>query len=192
MDTIRLLTHLGSIDESADSKYFIRINGKHLIFHKPHRKHLERSPHRNPPTVRNRWPPTRTGGCRHIYRSPRSTVVSDLPLVRSAGRNDQSVRSHHFLHHLHHRQELPEHGQRPREDLTFYDRIADALREADRIVLLCHGKGVSNASRFFAERLARYHPGIYARIVRQGEVNASAMTEEQILEFGRQALTATA
>ena len=96
---------------------------------------------------------------------------------------------HHFLHHLHHRDELREQGQRAPEDLAFYDRIAEALREADRIVLLCHGTGMSNASQILVERLKKYHPGIYARIVRQAEVNTSAMTEAEILAYGRQALT---
>jgi predicted esterase len=85
---------------------------------------------------------------------------------------------------------LREHGQRAPEDLTFYDRIAAALSEADRIVLLCHGTGESNASRILTERLTKRHPGIYARIVRQADVNTSAMTEAEIVSYARQALTA--
>jgi hypothetical protein len=57
---------------------------------------------------------------------------------------------------------------------------------------LCHGTGLSNASQILAERLKKYHPGIYARIVRQAEVNTSAMTDAQILAYGRQALTTDA
>ena len=94
---------------------------------------------------------------------------------------------HHFLHHLHHRDETSEHGQRPAEDLTFYDRIAEALRDVDRIVLLSHGTGSSNASNVLAEQLKKHHPGIYAKIVRQAEVNTSAMTEAEILAYGRKA-----
>jgi hypothetical protein len=96
---------------------------------------------------------------------------------------------HHFLHHLHHGDQLREHGQRAPEDLTFYDRIAEALRDADRIVLLCHGTGESNASQILAERLKKQHPGVYARIVRQADVNTSAMTEAEIIAYARQALT---
>jgi hypothetical protein len=98
----------------------------------------------------------------------------------------------HFLHHLHHPDELREHGQRAPEDLTFYDRIAEALREADRIVLLSHGTGASDAAQVLGERLKKHHPGIYARIVREAEVNTSAMTEAEILAYGRQALTTDA
>ena len=87
---------------------------------------------------------------------------------------------------------MREEGQRPAEDLAFYDTIADALGEADRIVLLSHGKGVSNAAGFLVERLEKYHPRISAKIVRQADVDTSAMTEGQVLELGRQALALTA
>jgi hypothetical protein len=43
MDVLRLLKHLGSADERADGKYSLMINGHHLIFHKPHGKHLDAS-----------------------------------------------------------------------------------------------------------------------------------------------------
>jgi hypothetical protein len=55
----------------------------------------------------------------------------------------------------------------------------EALREADRIVLLCHGTGLSNASQILTDR------------VRQAEVNPSAITEAEILAYARQALTGT-
>jgi hypothetical protein len=204
MDAFRLLTHLGSVNENADGKYSIRINGKHIIFHKPHGKHLDA---REVTELRQYFasagiaPETPYGT--EPATAPASVDVVALidhhgaKLYRIHLSSDQGAETihpydpHHFLHHLHHREELREHGQRPPEDLTFYDRIADALREADRIVVLCHGKGTSNASRFLVERLAKYHPGIYARIVRQAEVNTSAMTEREILEFGRQALAPT-
>ncbi len=95
---------------------------------------------------------------------------------------------YHFLHHLHHGNELSEQGQRPAEDLTFYDGIAEALRDADRIVLLCHGTGTSNASAVLTERLKNKHPGVYARIVSQAEVNTSAMTEPEIIAYARKVL----
>ena len=200
-DALRLLTHLGSVDENADGKYSIRINGKHLIFHKPHGKHLDAR---------------EITGLRHylvlagiapetLDRTEPATARASVDVVALIDHHDAKLYRihlsshqqaetikpydpHHFLHHLHHGEELREHGQRPPEDLTFYDKIADALREADRIVLLCHGKGTSNACRFLVERLGKYHPDIYARIVRQAEVNTSAMTEGEILRFGRQAL----
>jgi hypothetical protein len=201
MDVLRLLKHLGSADERADGKYSLMINGNHLVFHKPHGKHLDAS---------------QVADLRHYfglsgvspdnsYGTPtaaKSSSVDILVLIDHHGAklyrihlsSDQHAETvtpydpHHFLHHLHHRDELREHGQRPPEDLTFYDRIAECLRDADRVVLLSHGTGSSNASNVLTERLKTHHPGIYARIIRQAEVNTSAMTEAEILAYGRQAL----
>jgi hypothetical protein len=41
MDTLHLLIHLESAEEKADGKYSLTIRGRHLIFHKPHGKHLD-------------------------------------------------------------------------------------------------------------------------------------------------------
>ena len=205
MDVLRLLKHLGSADERADGKYSLTINGNHLVLHKPHGKHLDAS---------------QVADLRHYfalsgispdnpYGTPATATPSSVDVVvlidhhgaklyRIHLSSDQQAESvtpydpHHFLHHLHHRDEMREHGQRPAEDLTFYDRIAEALRDVDRVVLLSHGTGLSNASNVLTERLKKHHPGIYARIVRQAEVNTSAMTEAEILAYGRQALAADA
>jgi hypothetical protein len=201
MDVLRLLKHLGSADERADGKYSLTTNGNRLVLHKPHGKHLDAS---------------QVADLRHYfglsgispdnpYGTPpaaQSSSVDVVVLIDHHGAklyrihlsSDQQAESvtpydpHHFLHHLHHRDEMREHGQRPAEDLTFYERIAEAIRDVDRVVLLSHGTGSSNASNVLAEQLKKHHPGVYARIVRHEEVNTSAMTEAQILAYGRQAL----
>jgi hypothetical protein len=205
MDALGLLTHLGSAEEKTDGKYSLRVNGKHLIFHKPHGKHLDAH---------------EVAGLRHYLASagispdnPSGTQPAAEPdsvdvvalidhhgakLYRvqlSAKERGETVKPYdpyHFLHHLHHGNELREQGQRPPEDLTFYDRIAEALRDADRIVLLCHGTGTSNASAILTERLKQKHPGVYARIVREAEVNTSAMTEAEIIAYARKVLSPAA
>src|SRR5580704_11172757 len=48
--------------------------------------------------------------------------------------------------------------------------------------------GSSNASNILTERLKNHDPGTYAKIISQAEVNTSAMTEAQVLAYGRQAL----
>jgi hypothetical protein len=125
-DTLHLLTHLGSADEKTDGKYSLKINGEHLVFHRPHSKHLDareitelrhflasagvspEKPHGAPPAA-----------------DPASVDVVALidhhgaKLYRINLASDQHVETvtpydpHHFLHHLHHRDELREHGQRP-------------------------------------------------------------------------------
>jgi hypothetical protein len=201
MDVLRLLKHLGSADERADGKYSLMINGNHLVLHKPHGKHLDAS---------------QVADLRHYFASsgispdnpygtPATATSSSADIIvlidhhgaklyqihLSSDQQAETVTPydpHHFLHHLHHRDETSEQGQRPAEDLTFYDRIAAALHGADRIVLLSHGTGSSNASNVLAERLKKQHSSIYAKIVGQAEVNTSAMTEAEILAYGRKAL----
>jgi hypothetical protein len=205
MDALGLLTHLGSVDERADGKYSLTINGKHLVFHKPHGKDLDA---RQITDLRHYFAlsgisPDNPYGTPAMAEPSSVDVVALIDhhgakLYRINLSSDQRADTiapydpHHFLHHLHHRDETREHGQRPPEDLTFYDRIAEALRDVDRIVLLSHGTGLSDAANVLTERLKKHHPDIYARIVRQAEVNTSAMTEAEILAYGRQALATDA
>jgi hypothetical protein len=201
MDTLRLLTHLGSAEEKADGKYSLTIEGRHIIFHKPHNKNLEA----REVTELRHYLAAAGVSPRHPDAPPPDAAPDSVDVVAVIDHHDaklyrvnlasnqqgETIRPydpHHFLHHLHHRDEKREEGQRAPEDLTFYDRIAEALREADRIVLLSHGTGLSNASQILAERLKKHHPGVYARIVRQADVNTSAMTEPEIIAYARQAL----
>jgi hypothetical protein len=203
MDVLHLLTQLGSADERADGKYSLTINGNHLIFHKPHGKHLDA---RQVADLRHYFALSGVSPD-NPYGTPATAEPSSVDVVvlidhhaaklyRIQLSSDQRAETvapydpHHFLHHLHHRDEVSEHGQRPAEDLTFYDRIAEALRDVDRIVLLSHGTGSSNASNVLTERLKKHHPGIYTKIIRQAEMNTSAMTEAEVLAYGRQALAA--
>jgi hypothetical protein len=201
MDTLRLLTHLGSAEEKPDGKYSLTVKGKHVVFHKPSGKHLdgrEVTELRHYLTSAGVSPQNPYGTT--PVAAPDSVDIVVLidhhgaKLYRihlASNQHGETVKPydpHHFLHHLHHRDELREHGQHAPEDLTFYDRIAEALREADRIVLLSHGTGMSNASQILAERLKKQHPNVYARIVRQADINTSAMTEAEILAYARRAL----
>jgi hypothetical protein len=205
MDALHLLSQLGSAEEKADGKYSLTMKGQHVIFRKPHGKHLDAS---------------EISELRHYLASagvspqnPYGAVQAAEPhrvdiavlidhhgaklyrIDQASNQQGETVRPYdpyHFLHHLHHRDEKRERGQRAPEDLTFYDKIAEALREANRIVLVSHGTGESNASQLLAERLKKQHPDVYARIVRQADVNTSAMTEAEVIAYARQALTAGA
>ena len=205
MDALHMLTHLGSAEEKADGKYSLTMKEQHLIFHKPHSKHLDV---REITKLRHYlasagvslqnpfWLPTVVGP--HtvdvvVLIDHRSAKLYRMDLVPNEhGEAVKPYDLHHFLHHLHHRSEERERGQRASEDLTFYDRIAEALRGVDRIVLLSDGTGLSNASQILAERLKKHHPDIYARIVRQADINSSAMTEAEVVAYARQILATCA
>ena len=95
---------------------------------------------------------------------------------------------HHFLHHLAHKDQSREQGQRAPEDPSFYKRISDALAAGGKIVVVGHGTGKSNAAQHLAEYLRTHHRETYQRIVREMEADLSAVTTPQLLALAEQAL----
>jgi stalled ribosome rescue protein Dom34 len=95
---------------------------------------------------------------------------------------------HHFLHHLTHKDQSREQGQRAPEDADFYKRIGDALAAGGRIVVVGHGTGKSNAAEHLTEYLRTHHRETYQRIVREIEADLSAATTPQLLALAEQAL----
>jgi hypothetical protein len=96
---------------------------------------------------------------------------------------------HHFLHHLEHKDQSRERGQRAPEDPSFYDRIAHALADAGKIVVVGHGEGNSNAAHHLTEYLRQHHAATHARIVREVTADLSSVTTPQLLDIARDALT---
>jgi hypothetical protein len=96
---------------------------------------------------------------------------------------------HHFLHHLVHKDQSRERGQRAPEDPSFYDRIADALSAAGKIVIVGHGAGKSNAAHHLTDYLRAHHPDAYRRIAREVTADLSSVTPAQLLVIAREALT---
>jgi len=97
------------------------------------------------------------------------------------GRRLRPYDPHHFLHHLTHRQERELRGQREPEEPSYYSDITAALAPAQRVVLLGHGTGHSNAAAHFEEVLRAKRPDIYRRVVATKVVDLSAITEPQLL-----------
>ena len=94
---------------------------------------------------------------------------------------------HHFLHHLRHKDQSKEKGQKAHEDATFYERIAQALTAAARIVLVGHGEGDSNAAHHLRAYLEAHHRDIGSRVVVEVSADLPALTEKQLLALGRRA-----
>ena len=202
MDALDLLTHLGSAEEKADGKYSLTINGKHLVFHKPHDKQLDahaKSPSsaitlalagispENPygtPRRPNRLRSTLWRLIDHHGAKLYQSISRQISLPKPSSPTTRIISCITCITAT----KCANVGNAP-EDLTFYDRIAEALRDADRSCCFTMAQASSNASRVFAERLKKVHPGVYARIVRQADVNTSAMTEAEIIAYARQVLT---
>ena len=75
-----------------------------------------------------------------------------------------------------------------RKNLTYYEKIADALAPADKIAVVGHGAGKSNAAHHLTEFLQAHHRETYQRIVRDSVADLSSITTPQLLELARQAL----
>lgn len=113
--------------------------------------------------------------------------------VGNPGSAEHSIRPydpHHFLHHLRHKDQAKEKGQKSHEDATFYGRIAQALVPAARIVLVGHGEGASNAAHHLLVYLKAHHPEVASRVVKEVSADLPALTEPQLLALGRQAISA--
>ncbi len=94
---------------------------------------------------------------------------------------------HHFRHHLTHKNEGAEAGQRASEDPAFYEQIAHELTGAGRIVVVGHGTGHSNAGHHLAEHLRAKH-GDVAKRMQEVTADLSATTDKQLLALARDKL----
>jgi hypothetical protein len=95
---------------------------------------------------------------------------------------------HHFLHHLSHKDQPRERGQRAPEDAGFYEEIAHGLVAAGRIVVVGHGSGHSNAAMHLVEHLRTHHHTIFEHLAREVTTDFGDMTAGELLDAGRRAL----
>jgi len=100
---------------------------------------------------------------------------------------------HGYLHHLAHKDESRERGQRAAEDLAYYERIAQTLLAGSaaghmHVVVAGHGHGHSNAAHHFVEYLAAHHHETYGRTVTEIVADLASLTDPQLLDLGRRAL----
>ena len=99
---------------------------------------------------------------------------------------------HHFLHHMAHKGQSREQGQREAEETAFYEAIAAALAAGGAIVVVGHGTGTSNAAQYLTEYLRSHHRETSQRVVRTIAADLSAITPAQLLELAQRALAAGA
>lgn len=96
---------------------------------------------------------------------------------------------HHLQHHLTHKNQSREAGQRTPEEYSFYEQIAQALAPAGRIVVIGHGAGKSNAAHHLIEHIRLHHHVVYQCIVHEAVADLSSTTPPQLLDIARKALT---
>jgi hypothetical protein len=201
-DLVSLVEKVGSVHRRGGDKFDLEVGGVHYLMHKPHAKELSSSEVVN---VRHLFEQAgwSAGADARAAAPPSAAVDSALVVVEhheariyhvavkpGEGSADEirPYDPHHFLHHLAHKDQLREEGQRAPEDFGYYEQISNALVSASRIVVAGHGKGKSNAARHLVEHLRVHHPETHRRIVAERELDLSATTPRELLVVARQAL----
>ncbi len=201
MDVVALFEKIGAVHRQANAKFSVELGAEHYLIHKPHTKDLTSSEVVDLRQLLQRagWSaegPSQAVAAR-AQEPPTLMVVVDhhgAKIYRiKTGPDDASPREitpydpHHFLHHLTHKDQSREEGQRASEDPSFYARIGDALAAGGRILVVGHGKGKSNAAQHLVEYLRTHHRETYQRVVREIEADLSAVTAPQLLALAEQA-----
>jgi hypothetical protein len=201
-DALHLIERLGTARQEPNGRLLITLGEHRHVFHQPHTKEL------TPEDVAQLRKFLESAGITpdsvQVAEETRADESSTLDMVVAVdhhqariftieGRSGSERRlrpydPHHFLHHLTHRQERELRGQREPEEPSYYLQIASALAPAQRIVLLGHGTGHSNAAAHLEELLRAKHPDICRRVVATKALDLSAITEPQILTLALELL----
>lgn len=205
---IALFSKLGSVEHKSNNEFVFAIGGEHQLMRKAHGKDLHADD-----VVKFRHMLTRAGWVPQADKAMPPGAISpteaaDLPDVlvaiehheariytldiSAADQANHAIRPydpHHYLHHLSHKDQPRERGQRASEDPSFYTRISEALRPAGRIVVVGHGHGHSNAGHHLIEYLERHHNDIFQKLSPLVDVDLSKLTSPQLLALGRHALS---
>jgi hypothetical protein len=198
-DVVALFETIGEVEERANNEFSFRVGGVHHLMHKPHTKDLTA-----PEVIELRHFLTRAGWQSGSATQPSAPRAADLLVVMdhheakiyeldppSHETSQPAIKPydpHHFLHHLVHKDQSREQGQRAPEDHGFYTQIADAVAAGGRIVVAGHGTGKSNAAHHFIEYLRARHGDTYRRVVHDFVVDLSSQTPAQLFDLARQAL----
>lgn len=203
MDVVSLMETIASVRRDANSKWAFTIGAEHYQMHKPHTKDLTSS------EVVDLRHFLERAGCSPEHSSqaaadpsaaaPSLMIVVDhhgAKIYRIDKTSDEHQKveiapydPHHFLHHLAHKDQSRQEGQRAPEDTEFYKRIGDAVAGGGQIVVVGHGTGKSNAAQHLVEYLRTHHRETYQRIVREIGADLSAVTTPQLRDLAQHALS---
>lgn len=201
-DVVGLIGRIGDVHEKSNSEFEFEIAGKRHLMHKPHTKDLP-----SPAVLEIRHFLMRAGFSperssepepRPDPAAPSLLIVVDhhgTKIFRVDVSSDEASEHvitpydpHHFLHHLMHKDQSRDRGQRAPEEPAYYQKIAEAVALGGNIVVVGHGTGKSNAAHHLTDYLKTHHRETYQRIVREIDADLSSITTPQLLEVARKAL----
>jgi hypothetical protein len=201
-DVVGLVGKIGRAHEKTNSEFVFEVAGKRHVMRKPHTKDLTSSevvevrqflvqaglapgPSSQPALHLDPFAPSLL-----IVLDHRGAKIFHVD-VASDDASEHVIRPydpHHFLHHLTHKDQSRERGQRAPEEPAYYAKIADAIAQGGKIVVVGHGVGKSNAAHHLTEYLQSHRRETYQRIVQEIVADLSSITTPQLLELARQAL----
>ena len=201
-DIIGLVSDIGHVHEKSNNDFIFEVGGQSHSFKKPHSKDLT-----SPEVIELRrflgnagYDPNKALQAARLpaEESANLLIVIDhhatkIFLIDVAGddHNAHTIRPydpHHFLHHLVHKDQSHEHGQRAPEQMSYFKSIAEAVAKGGRLIVVGHGTGKSNEAHHLSDYLRLHHPDIYGRIVREMTCDLSSITDPQLLDLARHAL----
>ena len=202
---VALFGVLGTVEPRADGRFAFRVGAEHHLVHKPRDADLSASEAVNlrhlieraglTPTLPASHPdpadpaPLPVAGLLVAMDHHGAKVFElDIASAEPAGHTIKPYDPHGYLHHLTHKDESRERGQRAAEDPAYYERIAQTVMAAAHVVVLGHGHGHSDAAQHLVEHLQAHHRDIYGRTVTEAVADLSSLTEPQLLDLGRSAL----
>jgi hypothetical protein len=203
-DVVGLIGKIGDAQEKANSEFVFEVAGKRHVMRKPHTKDLTGSEVAEvrqfllqagwspEPALRAPTHPDPAAPSLLIVVDHHGAKIFHVDVVSNDAAEHviKPYDPHHFLHHLVHKDQSRERGQRAPEEPAYYEKIADALVRAGKIVVVGHGAGKSNAAHHLTAYLQLHHPETSQRIVREVVADLSSITTPQLLDLAREALHA--
>jgi hypothetical protein len=203
-DVMGLIGKIGDAHEKANGEFVFEVAGKRLVMRKPHAKDMTSdevidlrhflgqagfSPeHPSEAAVR----PNPAAPSLLIVVDHHEAKIFHVD-VTSDNASEHVIRPydpHHFLHHVAHKDQSRERGQRAPEEPEYYEKIANAVTLGGKIIVVGHGAGKSSAAHHLTEYLRLHHRATYQRIVRDIDADLSSITTPQLLDLARGALRA--
>jgi hypothetical protein len=204
-DLTHLMNHIGQSDEKHNGDFAFTVAGQHHIARKPHGKDVGATE-----IMEIRHFLARAGfspdGQSHPADPAAPAMPSLVPILiivvdhhetklyhldEAAGESAEPTIKpydpHHFLHHLKHKDQSRERGQRAPEEPAYYEQIAHAAAGSAQLVIVGHGTGKSNAAHHLTDYLRAHHPETAQRIVGEITADLSSITTPQLVALATKA-----
>jgi hypothetical protein len=201
-DVLGLLGALGSVAQMPNNETDIQIGTAHQKLRCPHGKDLTLDEvmelrHFLTRAGVSKQPPPQPADAADVLVAIDHHEARVYHLDLRPGDPDEHVirpaDPHHFLHHLTHKDQTRQRGERAAEDPAFYEHIAQAVAAVaphGRIVVVGHGQGHSDAAHHFVAWMHLHHTETAQRLAGEIVADLSALTPPQLLALGREALAA--